>query len=79
MSEDFQPVTRDDVTDDALVAGELRALRNEMRGWFELMLKRLDRYEQRIHSLEVRSVDDHERLMNHEHRLAALEAAKSKP
>jgi hypothetical protein len=79
MTDGFDPVTREDVTDEALVAGELRALRNEMRSWFELMLNRLDRYEQRIHSLEIRSVDDHERLLRHEHRIAALEASHFKP
>lgn len=60
MSEDFKPVTRDDVTDEKLVAGELRALRNEMRAYFDIVLGRLESYSQR--------------LDRHEERIAALEA-----
>jgi hypothetical protein len=75
MSDEFEPATRDDLTDEKLVAGELRALRNEMRSWFELMIGRLDRYEDRIRSLEMHRLDANERLDRHEHRIAAIEAA----
>jgi hypothetical protein len=80
MSDEFEPVTAADVTDEKLAAGELRALRAEMRKWFELLIMRLDRYEGRITTLEMHRVDANERLSSHEIRIAALEAAvKNKP
>ncbi len=69
----------DDVTDEKLVAGELRALRTEMRSWFEILISRLDRYEERITSLELHRTDVNERFARHEIRLAAIEAVVSKP
>jgi len=72
-------LTTDDVTDEKLVAGELRALRTEMRSWFEILISRLDRYEERITSLELHRTDANERFTRHEHRLAALEAVSRKP
>jgi hypothetical protein len=78
MSE-FKPSTPADVTDEKLVAGELRALRTEMRSWFEILISRLDRYEDRIASLEMHRTDTHARLDRHDHRIASLEAANRKP
>lgn len=75
MPDGFQPSPVGSLTDDNLAAGELRALRVEMRSWFELMLNRLDRYEGRIATLEQHRVDANERIDRHEQRLAALEAA----
>lgn len=75
MSDDFQPVTRDDVTDEKLVAGEVRALRTEMRLYFERMLLKLDTFDARIGLLEEHRIDANARLADHEHRIAALEAA----
>jgi hypothetical protein len=81
----FEPVTREDVTDGALVAGQLRALRVEMKTGFELVLERFDRFSERIAALEMHRADANARLDRHEHaladheqRLAALEAAATK-
>jgi hypothetical protein len=60
MSDEFKPVTAADMTDEKLVAGELRAMRVEIRTYFELMLGRLDSTKQQ--------------LAQHEDRIAALEA-----
>jgi hypothetical protein len=78
----FEPVTREELTDEKLVAGELRALRTEMRSWFQTLISRLDRYEERITSLELHRVDANERLNRHEYRITAIEAVttrKDKP
>ncbi len=74
MSE-FKPLTRDDLEDGKLVAGELRALRVEMRDWFSILISRLDRYEERIATLELHRIDANERLNSHDQRIAAIEAA----
>lgn len=79
MSDEFEPVRIGDVTDEKLAAGELRALRAEMRSWFELLIGRLDRYEERIAVLELHKSDANDRLNRHEIRIAALEAADRKP
>lgn len=78
----FEPVTREEVTDERLVAGELRAMRREMKTGFELVLERLDRFHERIAILEMHKTDANDRhdrhehkLADHEQRLAALEAA----
>jgi hypothetical protein len=79
---DYVPITPADVTDEKLVAGELRALRTEMRSWFQTLIGRLDRYEERITSLELHRVDANERLNRHEYRITAIEAVttrKEKP
>lgn len=78
MSDEYKPVTRDDVTDDKLAVGEVRALRAEMRLWFELVLGRFDRTEGRIAALEQHRGDANGRLDDHEQRLAALEAVLNK-
>lgn len=75
MSDEFKPSRAGELTDDHLAAGELRALRVEMRSWFEIVLGRFDRYEDRISVLEQHRADANERLDRHEQRLAALEAA----
>ena len=79
MSDEFEPVTRDELTDGSLVAGELRAFRAEVRLYFERLIMRLDRFEGRITSLEMHRTDANARLDQHEHRIAALEAALTKP
>jgi hypothetical protein len=77
---EYRAITGDDVTDEKLAAGEIRALRAEMRQWFELLIMRLDRYETRVTSLEMHRIDANDRLSSHEIRIAALEAAvTSKP
>jgi hypothetical protein len=75
MADEFSPVAPFDLSDDKLVAGELRALRTEMRSWFEILINRLERYDERIAVLEVHRSDANERLSRHDRRLAALEAA----
>jgi septal ring factor EnvC (AmiA/AmiB activator) len=84
VDEKFEPVAAGALTDDRLVAGELRALRREMAMGFELVLARLDRYEGRIGDLEMHRTDANQRherherqLADHETRIAALEAALS--
>ena len=79
MNDEYQPVTAAEVTDEKLVAGELRAFRAEVRLYFERLIMRLDRFEGRITSLEVHRTDANARLDQHEHRIAALEAALPKP
>lgn len=79
MSDERKPVTRDDVEDGKLVAGELRAFRAEVRMYFERLLLRLEQFDARVTSLELHRVDANERLDRHEHRIAALEAALTKP
>lgn len=79
MSDEYKPVTAADVTDERLAAGELRALRVEMRSWFELLIGRLDRYEERITALEMHKADASDRLDGHERRLTSIEAALCNP
>jgi len=79
VNDEYQPVTAAEVTDEKLVAGELRAFRAEVRLYFERLIMRLDRFEGRITSLEVHRTDANARLDQHEHRIAALEAALPKP
>lgn len=85
VDDKFDPVTHEDVTDEKLVAGELRAFRVEVRAYFERLLLRLDRFDDRITSLEMHRVDANARLGrgearidDHESRIAALEAAINK-
>ncbi len=72
---EYVPVRPEDLTDEKLVAGEVRALRTEMRDWFGLLISRSDRYDARISALELHRSDVNDRLDRHNHRLAALEAA----
>jgi hypothetical protein len=78
VTDKFKPATAADVTDEKLVAGELRLLRTEMRDWFVMLIGRLDRTDERIASLELHRTDANERLARHEHRIAAIEAAATK-
>jgi hypothetical protein len=78
VTDKFKPITREEVTDGSLVAGELRALRTEMRDWFLMLIGRLDRTDERIASLELHRTDANDRLTRHEHRIAAIEAAATK-
>ena len=79
MADEYRSVTPAEVTDDRLVAGELRAFRAEVQLYFERLFLRIDGFERRIGSLELHRVDANERLDRHEFRIAALEAALSKP
>jgi hypothetical protein len=77
---DHKPVRADDVTDEKLVAGQLRALQVEVRGGFELLTNRLTVMMERFASKQ----EDHERRIgmlerdreNDRKRLAALEARR---
>jgi len=78
MNDEYQPVTAAEVTDEKLVAGELRAFRAEVRTYFERLLLKLDTFDARIGLLEEHRIDANARLTDHENRIAALEAALTK-
>jgi hypothetical protein len=82
VSDEYKPITRDDVADPGLVVGALRALQVEMRTGFELVLEQIARFSERLTSLEMHRTDANQRhdrherhIADHEHRIAALEAA----
>lgn len=77
-SDGFKPVTADDVTDEKLVAGQLRELQREVRSGFELITTRLetmmDRFAERQED-HAHRIDQLERdRARTDQRLAALEA-----
>ncbi len=93
MSDDvdskFEPVTARDVTDEKLVAGQLRALQLEVREGFELMgtrlLTMLERIElkmdvltDRVTRLERDRIDDRESVLRINERVVALENKRPK-
>ena len=89
MSDSFKPVSPDDVTDLALLPGEFRTFRQEMRDLLESVVRELQalgRIEERIDVIvdrqnesERRERTRDERIDDHERRIKALETKKRKP
>ena len=77
MTRKFKPVTAADVTDEKLVAGQLRALKREVHAGFELLGNKLLVVLERMNNRQD-ATDD--RLTVLERRVNALEAAlKARP
>ena len=80
----FKPVTAADVTDEKLVAGQLRALQVEVKTGFDIvgtqlkvlteqLGRRVDDHEHRITNLERVHVDHGQRIDDHDRRLTEIE------
>lgn len=73
---EHEPVTREQVTDEKLVAGQLRALQNEVRSGFEMLANRIltavERVESTIGDLGHRMTHAEDRLEAAENNIAAL-------
>lgn len=76
----YKPVTADDVTDEKLVPGEMRALQREVRAGFQLLESRLttimDRFAARQDDHDARIGQLERGHRDTAQRLAALEGAR---
>ncbi len=78
MSPGHKVVTREDVTDEKLVAGQLRALQGEVRSGTELTLTAIGRISEKLDKLFDRVGQLERKHDSHDMRIAALEADAAK-